>query len=139
MRYEIIAVLTIAASVFSLLAFAIPNSLNAQNATNMTTGTNATNVTMGNMTGGSNHTNTAKMQIEEGIKALQAGDNNSARTHLDAAHHALELVFEETVTLPTAGASTNATKHFEEGMEALQTGDTNEAITDFTAADQALG
>ena len=100
----------------------------------MTTGTNATNVTMGNMTGGSNHTNTAKMQIEEGIKALQAGDNNSARTHLDAAHHEFELVFET-----TAGGSSNATKQFEEGMEALQTGDTNGAITRFTAADQALG
>ena len=53
--------------------------------------------------------------------------------------HALELVFEDTVTLPTAGASTNATKHFEEGMEELQTGDTNGAITHFTAADRALG
>jgi len=139
MRYEIIAVLTIAASGFSLLAFAGPNSLNAQNATNMTTGTNATNATTGNMTGGSNHTSTAKMQIEEGVKALQAGDNNSARTHLDAAHHALELVFEETVNSPAGAASTNATKYFEEGMEALQTGDTNRAITHFSAADQALG
>ena len=64
----------------------------------------------------------------------QAGDNNSARTHLDAVRHALE----GTVTLPTAGASTNATKHFDEGMDALQTGDTNGVIIQFTAADQAL-
>jgi len=139
MRYEIIAILAIAASVFFFLAFAGPNSLDAQNATNMTTGINATNATMGNMTGGSTHTSTAKMQIEEGIKALQTGDNISARTHLDAAHHALELVFEDTITLPTAGASANATKHFDEGMDALQTGDTNGAITHFSAADQALG
>jgi TolA-binding protein len=139
MKYEIILVLAIAASVFSFLALVGQNSLNAQNVTNMTNGTSATNATTDNMTGGSTHISTAKMQIEEGIKALQAGDNNSARTHLDAAHHELELVFENTITLPTAGASANATKHFDEGMEALQTGDTNEAITDFTAADQALG
>ena len=131
MGHGIILVLVIAASVFSLLSLVGPNSLNAQNVTNMTTGTNAT---VGNMTGGSTHISTARMQIEEGIKALQAGDNNSARTHLDAAHHELELVFET-----TAGGSSNATKQFEEGMEALQTGDTNGAITRFTAADQALG
>jgi hypothetical protein len=139
MRYEVIVVLSITASVFSFLALVGPNSLNAQNVTNMTTGTNATNATVGNMTGGSTHISTARMQIEEGIKALQAGDNNSARDHLSAAQHALELVFEDTVTLPTAGASSKAMKDFEEGMKALQTGDTNGAITDFTAADQALG
>jgi hypothetical protein len=67
---------------------------------------------------------------------LQAGDNNNARTRLDAAHHELELVFEDTITLPTVSASSNAIKHFEEAMNALQTGDTNGAITDFTAADK---
>jgi hypothetical protein len=140
MRYEILAVIPLAASVFSLLAFAGLNSLNAQNVTNTTTGINATNASsMGNVTGGSTHTSTAKMQIEEGIKALQAGDNISARTHLDAANHALELVFEDTINLPSAGATSNALKHFEEGMKALQSGDNNGAITDFTAADQALG
>jgi hypothetical protein len=139
MGHGIILVVVIATSVFSLLALVGPNSLNAQNVTNMTMGTNPTNATVGNMTGGSTHISTARMQIEEGIKALQAGDNNSARTHLDAAHHELELVFEETITLPTAGASSKAMKDFEEGMKALQTGDTNGAITDFTAADQALG
>ena len=139
MRYEIIAVLTIASSGFSLLAFAGPNSLNAQNVTNMNTGTNPTNATTGNMTGGSNHTSTAKMQIEEGVKALQAGDNNSARDHLNAAQHALELVFEDTVNLPTAGASSKAIKYFGDGMNALQSGDINGAIPHFTAAVQALG
>lgn len=134
MGHGIILVLVIAAPVFLLLALGGPNSLNAQNVTNMTTGTNVTNATMGNMTGGSTHVSTAKMEIKEGIKALQAGDNNSARTHLDAANHELELVFEA-----TAGASSNATNHFGEGMDALQTGDTNGAITDFMAADQALG
>jgi hypothetical protein len=140
MKYEIIAVIPIAAWVITLLVFAGLNSLNAQNATNMTTVTNGTNnaTFMGNTTGGSTHTSIAKMQIEEGIKALQAGDDNSARTHLDAANHALELVFEETINLPSAGASLNAQKHFEEGMKALQSGDKNGAITDFNAADQAL-
>jgi hypothetical protein len=139
MKYEIILVLAIAASVFSLLALARPNSLHAQNVTHMTNGTSATNATMGNVTGRSTHTTTAKMQIEEGIKALQAGDNNSARDHLSAAQHALELVFEDTVTLPTAGASSKAIKDFDDGMNALQSGDINGAIPHFAAADQALG
>jgi hypothetical protein len=139
MRYKIIAILTIGASVFSSLALAGSNSLNAQVATNFTTGTNATNSTMGNMTAGSTHTTIAKTQIEEGIKALQAGDNNSARDHLSAAQHALELVFEDTVTLPTAGASSKAIKDFDDGMDALQAGDINGAIPHFTAAVQALG
>jgi hypothetical protein len=139
MKYEIILVLAIAASVFSLLALARPNSLNAQNVTHMTNGTSATNSTMGNMTAGSTHTTIAKTQIEEGIKALQAGDNNSARDHLSAANAALELVFEDTVTLPTAGASSKAIKDFDDGMDALQAGDINGAIPHFTAAVQALG
>jgi hypothetical protein len=139
MRYKIIAFIILGASVFSLLAFEGWNSVNAQNSTTLTTGTNATGTTAGNMIGGNNHTATAKMQIEEGIKALQAGDNNSARDHLDSAKHALELVFEETITLPTANATSKAIKHFEEGMNTLQAGDTNGAIPNFTAADQALG
>ncbi len=100
---------------------------------NMTSGTNMTNTTMsGNMTAGnatmSNTSgNSAKMHLEEGIKALQAGDKDSAMTHLSAAQAAM------------SGASSNAMMHFEEGMKALQAGDTNGAITHLTAADQALG
>jgi len=33
--------------------------------------------------------NLAKMQFEEGIKALESGDNQAAMTHLDAAKQAM--------------------------------------------------
>ncbi len=106
---------------------------NASMGSNTTSGTNMGNSTMsGNMTSGnatmSNTSgNSAKMHLEEGIKALQAGDKDSAMTHLSAAQAAM------------SGASSNAMMHFEEGMKALQAGDTNGAITHLTAADQALG
>ena len=60
----------------------------------------------GNMMGGS-----AKMHLEEGIKALESGNIQAANMHLDFARQAM------------ANSPTNAVKHFEEGMKALGAGD----------------
>ena len=112
----------------SLTEFAGLHTVSAQNATNMTAGTNMTNATSGgNATSSNTSTSTAKMHLEEGLKALKAGDKDSAMTHLSAAQAAM------------SGASSNAMMHFQEGMKALQAGDTNGAITHLTAADQSLG
>ena len=98
----------------------------AQNASmngNMTTGTNMTNTSMsGNMTATS-----AKMQLENGIKALQSGDKEAAMTQLTAAQQAM------------SGSSPESIKHFEEGMKALESGDSKGAIMHLQFADQALG
>ncbi len=108
----------------------------AQNASmggNMTVGTNMTNTTMsGNITSGnatmSNTSgNSAKMHLEEGIKALQSGDKEGAMTHLTAAQQAM------------SGSSPEVIKHFEEGMKALSGGDVNGAIMHLQIADQSLG
>ncbi len=108
----------------------------AQNASmggNVTPGTNMTNTTMGgNVTAGNSTMsntsgNSAKMHLEEGIKALQSGDKQGAMTHLTAAQQAM------------SGSSPEAIKHFEEGMKALSGGDTNGAIMHLQFADQALG
>jgi exonuclease VII small subunit len=90
---------------------------------NLTTGTNMTNTSMsGNMTATS-----AKMQLEEGIKALQSGDKEAAMTQLTAAQQAM------------SGSSPEAIKHFEEGIKALESGDSKGAIMHLQFADQALG
>ena len=88
----------------------------------MTAGTNTTEVCLscgGSNITDSNSTNTAKMNLEEGIKALQSGDRSGAMTHLNAA--------KQTIT----NASPEAVKHFEEGMKALAGGDIIGAITEF--------
>jgi len=81
-----------------------------QNMTNMTAGKNMTEVCLScgesNITD-SNSTNTAKMNLEEGIKALQSGDKQGAMTHLNAAKQAM------------INALPEAAKHFEEGMKDL--------------------
>ena len=82
----------------------------------------AGNMTPGGMMGGS-----AKMHLGEGIKALEAGNNEAANMHLDFAKQAM------------ANAPTNALKHFEEGMKALGAGDSNGALMHLKLADQALG
>lgn len=101
----------------------------AQNASmngNMTTGTNMTNTTMsGNITATSG--TSAKMQLEDGIKALQNGNKEAAMTQLTAAQQAM------------SGSSPEAIKHFEEGMKALESGDSKGAIMHLQFADQALG
>ncbi len=65
-----------------------------------------------------------KMHLDEGIKALQSGDTNSAMTHLKAADELL-----------SAG---EAKMHLDEGIKALQSGDTNSAMTHVKAAESAL-
>jgi cellobiose-specific phosphotransferase system component IIA len=66
----------------------------------------------------------ARMHLDEGIKALQSGDTNSAMTHLKAADGLL-----------SAG---EAKMHLDEGIKALQSGDTNSAMTHVKAAESAL-
>ena len=98
-------------------------SVDAQNMTpgNMM-GSNMTGNMTGNMMG-----SPAKMHLEEGIKALEAGNIQAANMHLDFAKQAM------------ANAPTNAVKHFEEGMKALGAGDSNGALMHLKLADQALG
>jgi exonuclease VII small subunit len=101
------------------------NSINAQNITTPNNMTGSANMTGSNMTTSDTSGNSAKMQLEEGIKALKSGDNQAAMTHLDAAKQAM--------------VPGQAMDHFEQGMEALKNGDSNGAIMHLTAADQALG
>ncbi len=116
-------------SVAGIHGFWLLESAVAQNASmdgNMTTGTNMTNTTMGgNMTATSG--GSAKMHLEEGIKALQSGDKEGAMTQLTAAQQAM------------SGSSPDAIKHFEEGMKALESGDSNGAIMHLQIAEQSLG
>jgi hypothetical protein len=126
MRRGIIMGLPILASIISLLVGLHPVS--AQNATNMTAGANMTNATTGgNMTTSNTSTNSAKIQLEQGIKDLQSGDKEAAVTQLTAAQQAM------------SGSSPEAIKHFEEGMKALESGDSNGAIMHLQIADQSLG
>ena len=87
--------------------------------------TGSANMTGSNMTMSNASGSSAKMNLEEGIKALKNGDNQAAMTHLDAAKQAM-----------VPGGAMN---HFEQGMKALQNGDSNGAIMHLSAADQALG
>ena len=82
----------------------------------------AQNMTPGGMMAGS-----AKMHLEEGIKAIESGNIQAANMHLDFARQAM------------ANSPTNAVKHFEEGMKALGAGDSNGALMHLKLADQALG
>jgi hypothetical protein len=99
-----------------------PGNMMGSNMTgNMTGNMMGSNMT-GNMMGGS-----AKMHLEEGIKALESGNIQAANMHLDFARQAM------------ANSPTNAVKHFEEGMKALGAGDSNGALMHLKLADQALG
>ena len=92
-----------------------------QNMTNMTDGTNTTKACMscsGSNITSSNSSSSAKLNLEEGIKALQNGDRGGAMIHLNAAKEAM------------TNASPEAVKHFEEGMKALAGGDIIGAITE---------
>jgi exonuclease VII small subunit len=100
-------------------------SVNAQNMTLPSNITGSANLTGSNMTTSDTSGNSAKMNLEEGIKALKSGDNQAAMTHLDAAKQAM-----------VPGEAMN---HFEQGMKALENGDSNGAIMHLTVANQALG
>lgn len=82
------------------------NSVNALNMTSPNNMTRSANMTGSNMTMSNASGSSAKMHLEEGIKALKSGDNQAAMTHLDAARAAM-----------VPGEAMN---HFEQGMKALQ-------------------
>ena len=126
MRHELILILSFTA-IASTLALATQGSF-AQNetASNMSNATSGGNATTGNMTSDTG-ANTAKMELEEGIKALQAGDVDGARTHLTAAKEAM------------TSSPPDAIKHFDEGMKAFDSGDNSGAIMHLNIANKALG
>jgi hypothetical protein len=134
MRHELILVLSFSAIV-SMFASVDLNSAFAQNMTggNMTSAVNMTNATSGgNMTGRNTTTSdtaasSAKFHLEEGIKALQAGDIELAKTHLMAA--------QQTMSNPPP----DAMRHFEEGMKALDSGDNEGAIMHLNIANKDRG
>jgi Flp pilus assembly protein TadD len=68
---------------------------------------------------------TPQMHLEEGIKALKAGDNQGALTHLSAADQGL--------------TDQTAKFHLDEGIKALKAGDNQGALMHLGAADKALG
>jgi hypothetical protein len=71
----------------------------------------------------------AKMHLDQGIKALESGDNQGAKMHLDTADQAL------------AGSSSSdqsAKMHLDQGIKALESGDNQGAKMHLDAADQAL-
>ncbi len=68
---------------------------------------------------------TPKMHLEEGIKALKAGDTQGALMHLNAADQGL--------------SDQSAKMHLEQGIKALQGGDQQGALMHSGAADEALG
>jgi hypothetical protein len=132
MRNELILVLSLTA-ILSALTFVGIGSVLAQNETsgNTTSAANMTNATSGvnatgNMTSDTG-VNSAKTELEEGIKALQGGDVEGARTHLTAAQEAM------------TNSPPNAIRHFEEGMKAFDSGDNDGAIMHFNIANEALG
>jgi hypothetical protein len=132
MRNELILVLSLTAILLAL-AFVGVGSIFAQNETggNATSAANMTNVTSGgnatgNMTSDTG-ANTAKIELEEGIKALQGGDVPGARTHLTAAQESM------------TDSPPDAIRHFEEGMKAFDSGDNSAAIMHLNIANEALG
>ena len=68
---------------------------------------------------------TPQMHLEEGIKALKAGDSQGALTHLSAADQGL--------------TDQSAKMHLDEGIKAVKAGDNQGALMHLGAADQALG
>jgi len=68
---------------------------------------------------------TPKMHLEEGIKALKAGDTQGGLMHLNAADQGL--------------SDQSAKMHLEQGIKALQGGDQQGALMHSGAADEALG
>jgi hypothetical protein len=131
MRNEILLVLSLNA-ILSALAFVVVPVF-AQNETggNMTPAVNMTNATSGgnatgNMTSDTG-VNSAKTELEEGIKALQSGDVEGARTHLTAAQEAM------------TNSPPDAIRHFDEGMKAFNGGDNGAAIMHLNIANKALG
>ena len=110
----------------SVLAQNVTGS-NMTSVANMTNATSGGNMTRGNMTTSDTGASSAKFHLEEGMKALQAGDTEAARTHLMAAQQAM------------SNAPPDAISHFEEGLKALDSGDNNGAIMHLNFANESLG
>jgi exonuclease VII small subunit len=129
MKFSITTMTTIALIATGLFGFGFTGitPIKAQNNTVPSNMTGLANMTEPNMTTSDTSGNSAKMHLEEGIKALKNGDNQAAKTHLDAAKQAM------------TNAPGEAVKHFEEGMKALENGDSKGAIMHLDFADQALG
>jgi hypothetical protein len=68
---------------------------------------------------------TPQMHLEEGIKALKAGDSQVALTHLSAADQGI--------------SNQSAKFHLDEGIKAVKSGDQQGALMHLGAADKALG
>ena len=110
------------ASIVYLFLLADLNSVFGQNITNQTTvRTNTTIMTT------SDSSSSAKLHLEEAIKALEKGDEQRASTRLTAAEQAI------------SGASAQAKERYEEGMKALMAGDSSGALMHLKAARDALG
>jgi hypothetical protein len=131
MKFSTTTITTVALAVVVLfgLTFTGFNSIRAQNMTtpNMTGSANMTGPNMTNATGAATAGGSAKMHIEEAVKALESGDKQAASTHLTAAQQAI------------AGESDQAKMHFGEGMKAFSAGDSNGALMHLKAAIQGLG
>ena len=97
--------------------------LNSVVAQNMTPG----GMMAGNMTPGGMMASSAKMHLEEGMKALESGNIQMAIIHLDFAKQAM------------ADAPSDAVKHFEEGMMALDAGNSSGALEQLNLANHSLG
>jgi hypothetical protein len=110
------------AILFAFMGFTSIKALNMTAPNNMTS---SVNMTSSNMTTSDTSGSSAKMYLEEGIKAVKRSDNQAAMIHLNAAKE---------VMVPG-----EAMNHFEQGMKALENGDSNGAFMYLTAADQALG
>lgn len=68
---------------------------------------------------------TPQMHLEEGIKALKAGDSQGALTHLNAAGQGI--------------SDQTAKMHLDERIKAVKSGDQQGALMHLGAADKALG
>ena len=94
---------------------------------NMANVTQSNNITASNMTVSDNATSSAGMYLEELIKALQASDNEGAKSLIAGAQAGM------------LDAPEDARKQFEIGLRVLGGGDVSEAIKYFEAANQILG
>ena len=137
MRLDIILILSLSA-IASTFALATQGSFaqnetasNMSSAANMTNATSGGNVTTGNITSNTG-ADTAKTELGEGIKALQAGDTEGAKPHLMAAQEAM-------ANAPETKQVDDAQKSFDEAKKAFDSGDNNAAIMYLSQAIEALG
>jgi cellobiose-specific phosphotransferase system component IIA len=115
------------AVIFGLSVLMIPSFSPTAAATPAATTNQTNNQTGGNMTttaGGGGDQASAKMHLDEGMKALQAGDTAGAEMHMGLADQAL--------------SEGEAKMHLGEAIKALQAGDTAGAETHAQLAQDTL-